>query len=69
MDPVLEVKKLSVTFRSDEGRVVDDVSFAVGAGRTLGIVGESGSGKSVSTKALMRLLPRSAELGADARMR
>ena len=71
MDPVLEVKKLSVTFRSDEGRVraVDDVSFAVGAGRTLGIVGESGSGKSVSTKALMRLLPRSAELGADTRMR
>jgi peptide/nickel transport system ATP-binding protein len=40
----------------------------VRAGRTLGLVGESGSGKSVSTKALMRLLPGSATIAPEARM-
>jgi peptide/nickel transport system ATP-binding protein len=38
-------------------RVVDDVSFSVGAGRTTGLVGESGSGKSISVLAVMGLLP------------
>ena len=57
--PVLEVEDLSVEFRID-GRwtpVVNDVSFAVGRGQTLAIVGESGSGKTVTSMALMRLLP------------
>jgi peptide/nickel transport system ATP-binding protein len=61
-DPLLTVTNLSVWFNTDEGEVtaVDDLSFSLEPGQTLGIVGESGSGKSVSTKALMRLLPDNA---------
>lgn len=67
---MLNVENLSVSFKTDEGLVtpVQGVSYEVAAGQTLGIVGESGSGKSVSTKALMRLLPGTASLGADTRM-
>ena len=56
----LEVRHLSTSFDTDEGRVhaVADVSFAIQAGRTTAIVGESGSGKSVTSLTLMRLLPR-----------
>ena len=70
MDPILTVEKLSISFRTDEGPItpVKGVSFQVERGRTLGLVGESGSGKSVSTKALMRLLPGSSRLGAESRM-
>ncbi|MEZ4867968.1 MAG: ABC transporter ATP-binding protein [Caldilineaceae bacterium] len=61
-DRLLEVKDLRIAFRSDEGlvRAVEGVNFTVHRGQTLGIVGESGSGKSVSTKAIMKLLPRNA---------
>lgn len=67
---MLNVEQLSVSFRTDEGLItpVQNVSFSVAAGKTLGLVGESGSGKSVSTKALMRLLPKTARLGAESRM-
>ena len=67
---MLKVDNLTISFRTDEGLItpVQDVSFEVRAGRTLGIVGESGSGKSVSTKALMRLLPGNALVSPDARM-
>ena len=59
---LLDVKNLKVSFRTDEGivRAVDGLDFQVHRGQTLGIVGESGSGKSVSTKAIMKLLPRNA---------
>ena len=69
--PMLVVEDLTISFRTDEGLItpVQGVSFQVEAGKTLGLVGESGSGKSVSTKALMRLLPGTARLGnADTRI-
>jgi oligopeptide transport system ATP-binding protein len=56
---LIEVEGLTVHFAS-QGRTihaVEDVSFSVGRGETLGIVGESGSGKSVTALALMRLVP------------
>ncbi|MBP0028571.1 ABC transporter ATP-binding protein [Roseofilum sp. Guam] len=63
-DSLLTVSNLSIHFRTDEGKItaVDDLSFSLKPGQTLGIVGESGSGKSVSTRALMRLLPGNAEI-------
>ena len=59
--PRLQVSHLSVAFHTDEGRVpaVSDVSFSIAPGRTTALVGESGSGKSVTSLALMRLLPGS----------
>ena len=60
MAPVLDVKDLRIRFHSDFGDriVTDDVSFQVREGETLGIVGESGCGKSVTSLAVMGLLPR-----------
>ena len=57
---LLEVKNLAVTFASDQGPVtaVDNVSFTLKSGRTLGIAGESGCGKSVTALSIMRLLPK-----------
>ena len=56
---LLEVEDLRVSFKTDDGVVeaVQGVSYELDAGETLGIVGESGCGKSVSTMALMRLIP------------
>ena len=56
---LLEVKGLKTGFRTDEGSflAVDDVSFSVEKGKTLGIVGESGCGKSVTSLSIMRLIP------------
>jgi len=60
MTALLEVQDMSVTLKLAEGEMtaVQDVSFTVDRGETLGIVGESGSGKSVSSMAIMGLLPR-----------
>lgn len=63
-DTVLEVKNLKVEFTSDEKSIiaVDNIGFKLKRGETLGIVGESGSGKSVTSLALMGLLPSSGKI-------
>lgn len=64
---LLEVRNLSVTFPQPGGAVqaVRGVNYHVNKGEFLGIVGESGSGKSVSSLAVMGLLPSSAKIGGD----
>ncbi|SNR93079.1 peptide/nickel transport system ATP-binding protein [Haloechinothrix alba] len=65
--PLLTVDNLSVTFTGDDKRpvrAVDGVSFGMDEGEVLGLVGESGCGKSVTSLALMGLLPsRGVEVG------
>ncbi|MEO8665016.1 MAG: ABC transporter ATP-binding protein [Ignavibacteria bacterium] len=58
MSKLLEVKNLRTYFYTDDGvaKAVDDVSFALDKGETLGLVGESGCGKSVSALSIMRLI-------------
>ena len=58
-DIILEVRDLCVEFQTVEGRVqaVDHLSYTLHKGEKLGIVGESGSGKSVSSLAMMQLIP------------
>ena len=60
MENFLEVDKLQIAFRTDKGEVisVDEVSFQLKPGETIGIVGESGCGKSVTSLSIMRLLGR-----------
>lgn len=57
--PLLELRQLSVSFATDDGIVqaVDGIDLALQRGRTLGLVGESGCGKSVTSLAVMGLLP------------
>jgi peptide/nickel transport system ATP-binding protein len=56
--PLLSVRNLSTEFSTDHGTIhaVDDVSFDIHAGETLGLVGESGSGKSVTALSIIRLV-------------
>lgn len=57
--PLLEIKNLVTTFRTETEMLnaVNDVSFTLNQGETIGIVGESGSGKSVTSLSVMRLIP------------
>ncbi|MGW5387851.1 ABC transporter ATP-binding protein [Nocardia sp. NPDC003963] len=69
--PLLEVSDLHVSFPSEEGRVdaVRGVNYSVADGEVLAIVGESGSGKSVSSLAVMGLLPDQARVSGSIRLR
>lgn len=60
MEPILSVNHLQTYFFTDEGVVnaVDDASFEVFPGKTLGIVGESGCGKSVAAKSILQIVDR-----------
>jgi len=69
--PLLEVRDLAVRFATEHGPVqaVDDLTYRIEAGETFGIVGESGSGKTVSSLAVMGLLPSTATVSGSIRFR
>ena len=58
-DVLLEVKNLRTYFLLTEGllKAVDDVSFSISRGRTLGVLGESGCGKSVTAQSILQIVP------------
>ena len=64
MNPLLTVENLTVRLpvAGEMRTVLEDVSFTLEPGRTLGLVGESGSGKSMTVRAIARLLPPGAEV-------
>jgi oligopeptide/dipeptide ABC transporter ATP-binding protein len=59
-EPILSIRNLAVEFKTEDGIVhaVDDITYDIFPGETLGIVGESGSGKSVSTLSILGLIPQ-----------
>jgi oligopeptide/dipeptide ABC transporter ATP-binding protein len=59
-EPLLDVRGLTVEFEADDERLraVDDVSFVVRRGEIVGLVGESGAGKSLTSEAILGLIPR-----------
>ena len=66
-EPVLEVRNLSIAFPVQHGdvNIVDNVSFSVRPGETMGLVGESGCGKSITSMAVMGLLPPTARITGE----
>ncbi|MEP6573404.1 MAG: ATP-binding cassette domain-containing protein, partial [Gemmatimonadota bacterium] len=74
MSMLLEVENLRVTFPasrdgSGQSRPVDGVSFSLERGRTLALVGESGCGKSLTSLALLRLIPSPGRIEPGSRIR
>jgi len=59
MKPLISIKELNVHFQTERGpaHVVKDVTFSIESGETFGLVGESGCGKSVTSRAMMGLIP------------
>ena len=71
MTPLLEVRDLRVTFPGTGNEVspVDGVTFSIDAGETLALVGESGSGKTLTSLALVRLVPLPGRIAAGSSIR
>ncbi len=67
MVPLLSLENLTVRFSGAERPAVDGISLHIGAGEVLGVVGESGSGKSLTSLAILRLLPPEASLSGSIR--
>lgn len=65
--PILQVKNLSIRFPNRYGDIplVDEISFTVHEGETMGLVGESGCGKSITAFSIMGLLPKSAKITGE----
>ena len=58
--PILKIENLTISFGENE--VIHNISYALNQNEILGIVGESGSGKSVSSLAILGLLPKTVKL-------
>lgn len=69
-EEILKVENLHVSFKTYAGinQAVRGVSFSLDKGETLAIVGESGCGKTVTSKAIMQILPQQAAIGAESRI-
>lgn len=67
MTELLRVNNLTVRFQTDAGVItaVDQVSFAIARGQTMGLVGESGCGKSVTALSLLKLLPPTSQVSGE----
>ena len=65
--PILQVKNLSIRFPNRYGEIplVDNISFTVNEGETMGLVGESGCGKSITAFSIMGLLPKTAKITGE----
>lgn len=62
----LEIKNLSLSFGENE--ILKNVSFSVPKGKIIGVVGESGSGKSITSLAVVGLLPKSAKINSESKI-
>jgi oligopeptide/dipeptide ABC transporter ATP-binding protein len=64
---LLDVKNLKITFKTSSENLlaIDDISFHVDKGETVGIVGETGSGKTITSLSVMRLLPSNATVSGE----
>ena len=67
MNPILKIKNLKISFpsKTEENRVVHDISFELQKNEILGIVGESGSGKSVTALSVLGLLSKNATVNGN----
>lgn len=62
MNKILDINQLKVDFPSSQVCAVDGISIQVNKGEIIGIIGESGSGKSITAKAIIQLLPNTAQI-------